>query len=385
MIEFYKKSAISFIGLMIITAVFVYFCMDRLNIRSQLFPKAKSSFLWHAQAESDTGQGEHSSATIIDDLFSLDVDFNIKDNTQYPYASVAIIFNDVNGEQQFIDLSQYHSLSFSVKCSPHNVLLFSAYTIDRNTVVGDLTTYRTPTSFFSCDEQWRNIEIDLTRLKIPQWWFDKYKLELSNQAYQLDKIARFSIGTTHRSPVNITGNVKINELTLKGRDWRYFYGLGTGLIIFWLIFLLYFFKQHSKALIIDLKNKYDKDRPLIAYQKLSLDSQKDKSKAAILRFLSTEYANAELNVDLAITELGVSRTKINDILKEELGFTFSAYLNKLRLTEAARLLTEKKEANIAEIAYSVGYKNVTYFNKLFKNEYGCTPKIFKNLQHNKVE
>jgi len=77
--------------------------------------------------------------------------------------------------------------------------------------------------------------------------------------------------------------------------------------------------------------------------------------------------------------IAISRTKINDILKAELGFTFTSYLNKLRLTEAARLLAEKEDANIAEIAYSVGYKNVSYFNKLFKEEYGCTPKSFKSL------
>jgi len=82
---------------------------------------------------------------------------------------------------------------------------------------------------------------------------------------------------------------------------------------------------------------------------------------------------------MAATALGVNRTKINDILKEELGLTFSTYLNKLRLTEAARLLSENEEANVSEIAYSVGYNNASYFNKLFKAEYGCVPKTFKVL------
>jgi AraC-like DNA-binding protein len=59
--------------------------------------------------------------------------------------------------------------------------------------------------------------------------------------------------------------------------------------------------------------------------------------------------------------------------------TFTGYVNKLRLTEAARLLTEKSAATVAEIAYSVGYANVSYFNKLFKEEYGCTPKAFRTL------
>jgi AraC-like DNA-binding protein len=100
--------------------------------------------------------------------------------------------------------------------------------------------------------------------------------------------------------------------------------------------------------------------------------------------MATGYANPDLNLDTMVASIGVSRTKINDILKSEFSYTFTGYLNKLRLTEAARLLAVKEEANIAEIAYSVGYKNVSYFNKLFKEEYGCTPKTFKSL-YNKVE
>jgi AraC-like DNA-binding protein len=43
------------------------------------------------------------------------------------------------------------------------------------------------------------------------------------------------------------------------------------------------------------------------------------------------------------------------------------------------LLTDKDGKPIAEIAYAVGYANVSYFNKLFKEEYGCTPKAFRSL------
>jgi AraC-like DNA-binding protein len=53
-------------------------------------------------------------------------------------------------------------------------------------------------------------------------------------------------------------------------------------------------------------------------------------------------------------------------------------LNKLRLTESARLLAEQDSATIQEIAFSVGYGNVSYFNRLFKEEYGSTPKAFRS-------
>jgi len=59
--------------------------------------------------------------------------------------------------------------------------------------------------------------------------------------------------------------------------------------------------------------------------------------------------------------------------------TFTGYVNRLRLTEAARLLKDDEDTPITDIAYSVGYANVSYFNKLFKEDYGCTPGAFRRL------
>jgi AraC-like DNA-binding protein len=59
--------------------------------------------------------------------------------------------------------------------------------------------------------------------------------------------------------------------------------------------------------------------------------------------------------------------------------TFTSYLNKLRLSEATRLLIAEKDVAVAEIAYSVGYTNVSYFNRLFKEEYDSTPSAFRTL------
>jgi AraC-like DNA-binding protein len=119
--------------------------------------------------------------------------------------------------------------------------------------------------------------------------------------------------------------------------------------------------------------------PFVAFRDLTGESFEDEEKATILRFIATNYANAGLDLDGVAAGTGASRDKIIDVLKAELGMTFSSYLKKLRLTEAARLLTEKASATVTEIGYSVGYPNAPYFNKLFKEEYGCTPKVFRNL------
>ncbi len=182
-----------------------------------------------------------------------------------------------------------------------------------------------------------------------------------------------------QSPLNTPSYVKITDVQLLGNNFTYLYVAIALVVLLWVVFLIVLLRRYVAVLTVDIRERVRLDQPLMAYKKLSIAPQKDKEKSAVLRFMATEYANPELSLEIAATTLGTNRTKINDILKEELGLTFTAYLNKLRLTEAARLLSENEEANVSEIAYLVGYNNVSYFNKLFKAEYGCVPKTFKAL------
>ncbi|MFP5392304.1 MAG: helix-turn-helix domain-containing protein [Gammaproteobacteria bacterium] len=221
------------------------------------------------------------------------------------------------------------------------------------------------------------MELDLTRLETPQWWFDMFHLDLSRQDYVLNQVPKIGFHTTFQSPANIAATVTITDLVLKRRDVRYLFLLAAGLMLGWGSYAVWFFRQHARALTEDVKDKLQKDRPFVAYQQLTLAPHRDREKAAVLEYIGAHYSNSALDIESVVERTGVNRSKINDILKSELGLSFSAYLNKLRLTEAARLLSEQGSATVAEIAYSVGYSNVSYFNKLFKEEYGCTPKAFR--------
>lgn len=380
MFKFYQKvGAVSFV-LVLLSLLVGGVCVDRTFLTAKLLPADKSTFLWRPEAWSDDAIGGASKLAIHDAKYSLDFEFKMASALEYPYASLGISFLDAEGGELLADFSRYSMLSFMVRCEPHNTLFFAAHMVDEDVAdPADPSKYRSPSSFFACDKEWAHVEIDLTRLKTPQWWFDKFGLDLSREDYRLTQVSKISFGATHQSEKDRSSTVKINELTMHGRDWRYMYVFAVWLVLVCGGFAFWFFRAHTKALIAELRTKLEKDRPLIAYQQLSMEPQRAKEQSDILRYMTTEYANPDLSLDVAVSQLGVSRTKINTILKDEIGYTFSAYLNKLRLTEAARLLTQSEKANVAEIAYSVGYNNVSYFNKLFKAEYGCTPKTFKDV------
>jgi AraC-like DNA-binding protein len=195
----------------------------------------------------------------------------------------------------------------------------------------------------------------------------------------LNQVAKFVFGVSQQSPRDRDSRVEISRLTLHGHDYRYLVALAVILVSSGCAFAFWFFRAHARELVASLDAKVRKDLPLVAYRQLTLEPFKDKEKAAVLRFIATNYTNPELDLDSVVAGTGANRNKVNEVLKAELGMTFTTYLKKLRLTESARLLTENPAATIAEVAYSVGYGTVSYFNKLFKEEYCCTPKVFKTV------
>ncbi|MFC3114015.1 helix-turn-helix domain-containing protein [Cellvibrio fontiphilus] len=381
--KFYTNAFISGMCLLLLSLLLVYACVSRSYLSLPLVPVSESELLWRAVPRTDVEEGGSSQVNILDDQFSLSFDYTLTSKAQYPYAEVALVFVDESRQPRQVDLTAYDAISFNTKCSPANTMVLSVYTIEQGVPLTDkLVSYRAPSSYFSCGQDWSSVHLDLTRLETPQWWFDLHKLDLSRQEYRLDKVPRIAIGNSFQSPANQTVSVLINNITLSGRDWRYLYFLAGFLLLAWSGFAVWLIKQYTRSLVQSLARKRERDRPLLAYQQLSIAPLRDREKTAILQYMASEYANPELDLDTMVAAINITRAKINEILKSELGYTFISYLNKLRLTEAARLLADKPEANVGEIAYSVGYKNTSYFNKLFKEEYGCTPKTYKSVCKN---
>jgi AraC-like DNA-binding protein len=307
---------------------------------------------------------------------------NVASGTTYPYAEANLFFLGPNGEPAHADLTRFASVSFIATCAPQNTLSLVAPTFEEGlSRRGDPASYRAPSSFFSCNEQGSRVELDLTRMETPQWWFAHAGLPLSRQSYRLDQVPKLAIGSTFQTPRDVALVVDVSSLTLHGRDLRWIIMPGAFLLLAWAGFGLWLFRAHAHALRRELQDKLQKDLPIVAYQQLSLElplePRRDREKAAILQAMASRYAEADLDLDAVVQAAGVNRNKVNEILKAELGFTFTGYLNKLRLAEAARLLAEKGSATVSEVAYTVGYNNASYFNKLFKEEYGCTPKAFR--------
>ena len=80
--------------------------------------------------------------------------------------------------------------------------------------------------------------------------------------------------------------------------------------------------------------------------------------------------------DLA-NRLNISSRYLTDLLKIETGKTAIELIHIALIAEAKDRL-RKKDKSISEIAYDLGFENMSYFSRLFKKQTGMLPTSYKN-------
>lgn len=74
---------------------------------------------------------------------------------------------------------------------------------------------------------------------------------------------------------------------------------------------------------------------------------------------------------------GKSQEHLTRTFKKYYGISPSKYINNLRLKEATRLL-RTSDAKVIDIVYDCGFNNIAYFNRLFKERYGVSPRAYRD-------
>lgn len=367
-----KKIQLLFCLLLIASIAAFWGAVERSNIQHELLPRSSSVYPWRAWANAGAHQGQSASIDLRESTYNLGADFTLGSDAQYPYANLGLTFDDEENSDRLIDLSMYQSVVFRIKCRPANVLTFSLYTYaDKITRIPDITSYRLSETFLSCNQEWRDVRINLQALSTPGWWLGRHQMNLADQDYRLDKARGFSIISSTESPRDTPSSIIIESIVFAGRDYFWVYLIAGLAVVLWSSFAYWAIPYWAAQ-----RSAQTETSALISYQPVTAEPKHEREKAVVLAYLAREYSNAELSVESTVNSTGVNRTKINNILRDETGLTFTGYLNKVRLTEAARLLANER-MGVAEAAFAVGYSSLSYFNRVFKKEYGCPPSTYK--------
>jgi len=94
------------------------------------------------------------------------------------------------------------------------------------------------------------------------------------------------------------------------------------------------------------------------------------------------YLEPELTLNELASQLAIRPKILSQIINELLGQNFFDFINRYRIDEAKKLLTDPsdKKITVQEVLYQVGFNSKSSFNTLFKKHTGLTPSEFKRRQ-----
>ena len=108
---------------------------------------------------------------------------------------------------------------------------------------------------------------------------------------------------------------------------------------------------------------------------ISVSSLDEKFLAKVMAIVEEHMDNENFSIDDFSREAGYSNIQFYRKIKALTDQTPSTFLRTIRLKRAAEMLSVKSD-NVTQIAYSVGFSSLSYFNKCFKEQFGMTPGQF---------
>ena len=97
----------------------------------------------------------------------------------------------------------------------------------------------------------------------------------------------------------------------------------------------------------------------------------------VIAKMEEKISDSSFSVETFSMEIGMSRKNFHRKLVALIDQSPNEFIRIFRLKRAAQLL-EQKSGNVSEIAYQVGFQNLSYFTKCFKEQFGVAPNEFLN-------
>ena len=95
----------------------------------------------------------------------------------------------------------------------------------------------------------------------------------------------------------------------------------------------------------------------------------------VVQYIQSNYSS-ELRLEILANIFGYNSAYLGKVFHQYTGENFNNYLDRIRITEAKRLLAQDGY-KVYEVAEMVGYSNINYFHNKFKKYVGISPLNYK--------
>lgn len=120
------------------------------------------------------------------------------------------------------------------------------------------------------------------------------------------------------------------------------------------------------------------EEEIISSKKTNVKEQEKRAKVEKIFYYIHENYEKNISIEDIGKLLSLSPSYCGKFFKKYTGIKFIDYLNSYRLTQGAQLLIHT-DLPITEIAYKVGFENLSYFINSFKKYFNETPRNYRKL------
>lgn len=106
-----------------------------------------------------------------------------------------------------------------------------------------------------------------------------------------------------------------------------------------------------------------------------LDTPSQFSIIPVLKYIETNYKNSTL--ESIASFFNINANYLTTLLKQQTGYSYKELIVRQKMKAAQKLLINT-DMPIKEVAHAVGYDNLTFFYKKFKEHYHCLPKEYRS-------
>ena len=376
--EFFRKNLLFLITPALIIGIIIPF-----NVKKDMviFPGKNSMYLTaysdeKGRDDTDTSfllQTSDSTRTTISKYVSdsnyIDIEYKIGSKNVHPFAGFQWI---LRSGQPYIDISDYDHLTVTLhpNTSEDVIILILQFFVDGFSKPADRMTWQYLSKELLVKDKKYTYTIPLSEFKTPLWLYNQFKItEKDLGRPDLSFLGMISI----QDGSGAIGEIKrivLNDIRFKKSG-----GLSTvlKLLSILMIYYLVFFS-------VILFRKFFKSKPeqpvTIPYQVLPIEEENNDDAPRVFEYLGSHFSDQTLSLSRISTDLNISGNKISSIVKEKYHMSFRQYLNTIRIAEAKRLLQETK-MQVSQIAYKVGYTNLTHFSRTFKEITSVSPNTFR--------
>ncbi|GAB0156076.1 hypothetical protein CHRYSEOSP005_13400 [Chryseobacterium sp. Alg-005] len=177
-------------------------------------------------------------------------------------------------------------------------------------------------------------------------------------------------------PVLLSNVIIFLAYQLISTGWVQIYCAGGSLVFSFVLyanFLILFNKKYQPITSKDV-NKYSNKK--ISEEK----ADSFVSKLEELMYTEEPYKNPNLKLNDLASKMNMSAHQLSQLLNDNLGKSFSTYINEYRISEACALMEANSYLKIEEIGYEVGFNSKSTFFSTFKKIKNTTPLLYKQSQ-----